>query len=103
METRTAPGAFELIALVVDFAVEILSEQSSQKVRTTGITHLLEPVSYTHLSAFMTPPSSITMVRMGFCAISVILSDSTGHRFLVFIARSISRLASRLAEDSRLS
>ena len=49
METRTAPGAFELIALVVDFAVEILSEQSSQKVRTTGITHLLEHPEYRSL------------------------------------------------------
>ena len=46
METHTAPGAFELIALVVDFAVEILSEQCQQKIHTSGITHLLEHPEY---------------------------------------------------------
>ena len=46
METRTAPAAFELIALVVEFAVEVLAEQSRQKVHTAGITHLLEHPEY---------------------------------------------------------
>jgi len=46
METRTAPGAFELIALVVDFAVKVLADQRQQKVHTSGITHLLEHPEY---------------------------------------------------------
>ena len=46
MEARTAPAAFELISLVVDFAVEILAEQSRQKIHTSGITHLLEHPEY---------------------------------------------------------
>jgi len=46
METRTAPGAFQLIALVVDFAMEVLAEQKQQKVHTSGITHLLEHPEY---------------------------------------------------------
>ena len=46
METRTAPGAFELIALVVEFAMEVLADQGQQKFRTAGITHLLEHPEY---------------------------------------------------------
>ncbi len=49
METRTAPAAFELISLVVEFAVEILAEQSQQKFHTAGITHLLEHPEYRSL------------------------------------------------------
>ena len=46
MESRTAPGAFELIARVVDFAMQVLSEQCRHKVHTSGITHLLEHPEY---------------------------------------------------------
>lgn len=46
METRTAPAAFELISLVVEFAVGILAEQRQQKIHTTGITNLLEHPEY---------------------------------------------------------
>ena len=46
METRTAPAAFELISLVVEFAVEILAEQTMRKVHTAGITSLLEHPEY---------------------------------------------------------
>jgi len=46
METRTAPAAFELISLVVEFAVEVLTEQGRHKFRTSGITHLLEHPEY---------------------------------------------------------
>ena len=46
METHTAPGAFELISLVVDFAVEVLGEQRQRKIHTSGITHLLEHPEY---------------------------------------------------------
>ncbi len=49
METRTAPGAFELISLVVRFAGEVLSEQRQRKVHTAGITHLLEHPEYRSL------------------------------------------------------
>ncbi len=49
METRTAAGAFRLISLVVDFAVEVLNELSRQKFRTAGITHLLEHPEYRSL------------------------------------------------------
>ena len=49
METRTAPGAFELIAMVVEFAMEVLAGQSEQKFRTAGITHLLEHPEYQSL------------------------------------------------------
>ena len=40
MEAHSAPGAFEMISLVVDFAMEILEEQSRKTVHTAGITHL---------------------------------------------------------------
>ena len=50
METRSAPGAFALISLVVQFAMEVLSEQSSQSVHTLGITHLLEHPEYRSLA-----------------------------------------------------
>ncbi len=46
METHTAPAAFELISLVVDFAVEVLGEQRQRKIHTSGITHLLEHPEY---------------------------------------------------------
>ena len=36
MEAHTAPGAFELIAMVVEFAMEALAEQGQQKFRTAG-------------------------------------------------------------------
>ena len=49
MEERTAPAAFELIAWVVEFAMEVLAEQGQQKVHTTGITHLLEHPEYRSL------------------------------------------------------
>lgn len=49
METRSAPGAFALISLVVQFAMEVLSKQSSQSVHTLGITHLLEHPEYRSL------------------------------------------------------
>ncbi|MEA4932164.1 MAG: heat-inducible transcriptional repressor HrcA [Lawsonibacter sp.] len=46
MEARTAPAAFGLISLVVEFAVGILAEQRQQKVHTSGITNLLEHPEY---------------------------------------------------------
>ena len=49
METHTAPGAFRLISLVVEFAIEVLEDQGRQKVRTEGITHLLEHPEYRSL------------------------------------------------------
>ena len=49
LETRTSPGAFELIALVVEFAMEVLADQGQQKFRTAGITHLLEHPEYRSL------------------------------------------------------
>ncbi len=49
MESRTAPGAFELIALVARFAGEVLSGARQRKVHTAGITHLLEHPEYKSL------------------------------------------------------
>lgn len=49
METRSAPGAFQLISLVVQFAIEVLGEQRNQPVHTAGITHLLEHPEYRSL------------------------------------------------------
>ena len=46
MEAHSAPGAFEMISLVVDFAMEILEEQSRKTVHTAGLTHLLEHPEY---------------------------------------------------------
>ncbi len=46
METRTAPAAFELISLVVEFAVEVLADQRQKKVHTSGITNILEHPEY---------------------------------------------------------
>ena len=49
METRSAPGAFHLISLVVQYAIEVLEEQRSQTIHTSGITHLLEHPEYRSL------------------------------------------------------
>lgn len=49
METRSAPGAFRLISLVVEYAIEVLQEQGSQTIHTSGITHLLEHPEYRSL------------------------------------------------------
>ena len=49
METHTAPAAFELISLVVEFAIQVLDDQGRQKVHTAGITHLLEHPEYRSL------------------------------------------------------
>ena len=49
METHTAPGAFELISLVVEFAIQVLDDQGRRKMRTAGITHLLEHPEYRSL------------------------------------------------------
>ncbi len=49
METHSAPGAFRLISIVVEFAMEILSQQSRQTVHTSGITHLLEHPEYSSM------------------------------------------------------
>ena len=49
METRSAPGAFNLISMVVQYAIEVLQEQRSQTIHTSGITHLLEHPEYRSL------------------------------------------------------
>ena len=49
METHTAPGAFRLIAMVVEFAMEVLADQGRHKIKTAGITHLLEHPEYRSL------------------------------------------------------
>lgn len=49
MRAHSAPGAFELIALVVDFAVEVLSDLRRKTLHTTGVTHLLEHPEYRSL------------------------------------------------------
>lgn len=49
MQSHSTPGAFRLISIVVDFAVEVLSELKKQTVRTAGITHLLEHPEYMSL------------------------------------------------------
>jgi heat-inducible transcriptional repressor len=49
METHSAPGAFRLISLVVEFAMEVLSQQSRQTIHTSGITHLLEHPEYSSM------------------------------------------------------
>jgi len=46
MQQRSAPGAFRLISMVVEFAMEVLSRQKRQTVHTSGITHLLEHPEY---------------------------------------------------------
>ena len=49
MRAHSAPGAFQLISLVVDFAIQILSELRKQTVHTAGITQLLEHPEYKSL------------------------------------------------------
>ena len=46
MAAKSAPGAYELIAMVVEFAMEVLSGQRQQIAHTAGITHLLEHPEY---------------------------------------------------------
>ena len=50
METRSAPGAFNLISMVVQYAIEVLQEQRRQTIHTSGITHLLEHPEYRSLN-----------------------------------------------------
>lgn len=49
MRAHSAPGAFQLISMVVDFAIEVLGEQRHQTVHTAGVTHLLEHPEYRSL------------------------------------------------------
>ena len=49
MEEKSAPAAFELISLVVEFAMKMLEEQCQHTLRTTGIAHLLEHPEYRSL------------------------------------------------------
>lgn len=46
LSTRSAPGAFEMISVVVEFAIEVLHQLRHQTVHTAGITHLLEHPEY---------------------------------------------------------
>ena len=46
MSAHSAPAAFQLISMVVQFAMEVLTEQSQQTVHTSGITHILEHPEY---------------------------------------------------------
>ncbi|MBR4098955.1 MAG: heat-inducible transcription repressor HrcA [Clostridium sp.] len=46
MGAHSAPGAFQLISLVVNFAMEVLAEQRRQTVHTAGVTQLLEHPEY---------------------------------------------------------
>ena len=42
MRAHSTPGAFQLIELVVDFAIKVLGELRKQTIHTAGITQLLE-------------------------------------------------------------
>lgn len=46
ISNRSAPGAFEMISVVVEFAIEVLAQLRRQTVHTAGITHLLEHPEY---------------------------------------------------------
>jgi len=46
ISNRSAPGAFEMISVVVEFAIEVLTQLRRQTVHTAGITHLLEHPEY---------------------------------------------------------
>lgn len=46
MHARTAPAAQELIALVVEFSMDMLQQLQQERVHTTGITNLLEHPEY---------------------------------------------------------
>ena len=49
MQPHSAPSAFRLIELVVDFAIQVLGELRKQTVHTAGITQLLEHPEYKSL------------------------------------------------------
>ena len=49
MRAHSTPGAFQLISLVVDFAIQVLGELRKQTVHTAGITQLLEHPEYKSL------------------------------------------------------
>ncbi|MBE6957025.1 MAG: heat-inducible transcription repressor HrcA [Ruminococcaceae bacterium] len=49
MADHSTPGAFRLISMVVEFAIEVLGDLRRQTVRTAGITHLLEHPEYKSL------------------------------------------------------
>lgn len=49
MSTHSAPGAFQLISMVVNFAMEVLASQRRQTVHTAGVTHLLEHPEYQNM------------------------------------------------------
>jgi len=49
MRAHSAPGAFQLISLAVDFAIQVLGELRKQTIHTAGITQLLEHPEYKSL------------------------------------------------------
>ena len=49
MEVHAAPGAFRMIRMVVEFALEVLADLRRQTIHTAGITHLLEHPEYRSL------------------------------------------------------
>ncbi len=49
MADHSTPGAFRLISMVVEFAIEVLGDLRKQTVHTAGITHLLEHPEYRSL------------------------------------------------------
>ena len=49
MADHSTPGAFRLISMVVEFAIEVLGELRKQTVHTAGITQLLEHPEYKSL------------------------------------------------------
>lgn len=49
MADYSTPGAFRLISMVVEFAIEVLGDLRRQTVHTAGITHLLEHPEYRSL------------------------------------------------------
>jgi len=49
MADHSTPGAFRLISMVVEFAIEVLGELRRQTVHTAGITQLLEHPEYKSL------------------------------------------------------
>ena len=82
METHTAPGAFRLISLVVEFAIEVLEDQGRQKVRTEGITHLLEHPEYRSLDKAK-PLMNYLSEENGTSNLPVNLSDGKNMNILI--------------------
>ncbi len=82
MGERSAPAAYQLIATVVEFAMEVLEEQNQQTMKTAGLTHLLEHPEYKNLDRAK-PLMNYLSQESGSAQLPMTLQDAHGMNILI--------------------